>query len=196
MKRRNKLILIGASTGGPGHLERILKKLPSNLNSKVIIAQHMDSSLFDSFTKRLDSICDLSILKSTGTFPIDLSDVIICSDTCTLEQKDGSFQLVSSEQKNHIYNPSIDVLFESAANFTKDFDILCILLTGIGNDGAQGMLTLKKSGTETIAESEKSAIVYGMPRSAFELGAANKVLNLDEIIEEIIRFDQNDVCQY
>ncbi|MDQ1340744.1 MAG: hypothetical protein QG567_1902 [Campylobacterota bacterium] len=191
--KKEKLILIGASTGGPGHIEKILKKLPSTLSSRVIIAQHMDALLFDSFTKRLNSISNLEILNSADELSLDSSKIIICSKTCTLENKDNDYKLVSSSKQNHTYNPTIDILFESASNFTNNFDILCILLTGIGSDGAKGMLKLKNSGAHTIAESEESAIVYGMPRSARELGAAEKILTIDNIIDEIMRFDKEYV---
>lgn len=91
------------------------------------------------------------------------------------------------------YNPLIDKLFKSSTALADEIEVLAILLTGIGEDGARGLLALKEAGHHTIAESETSAIVYGMPRTAKELGAACEILELDRIIRAILRFVKSDV---
>ncbi len=154
----------------------------------------MEHSLVGSFAHRLNSICSLKVV-ATGecATPLDEGDVFICSRTCRLAEKDGRFSLETVPLDKPAYNPLIDLLFESAAPFVRQYAILPILLTGIGEDGARGLLRLKETGTMTIAESAESAIVYGMPRSAHELGAASHVLDLDSIIESILAFEKRDV---
>lgn len=189
-----KLILIGSSTGGPGHLENILKRLPHPFHAKIVIAQHMERTLISSFAGRLNSISALSV-QATGDSitPLDNGEIYLCSQSSRLTLHNGVLSLESVIPDMPTYNPLIDLLFKSGVPFIKQLHILPILLTGIGEDGARGLLALKEEGIDTIAESETSAIVYGMPRSAREMGAASRILDLEEIIEAIIQFELNHV---
>jgi two-component system chemotaxis response regulator CheB len=153
----------------------------------------MEATLVDSFAKRLDSISPHSV-KAVGESSLLLeAEVLICSYTSRLMHVADGFRVEHVPQFQPGYNPNIDLLFESAALHTHAFGILAILLTGIGSDGAAGLLALRQKGAETIAESEESAIVYGMPRSACEMSAVQKSLPLHDIIREITRFDSRDV---
>ena len=189
-----KIILIGSSTGGPGHLENIIKRLPKPFHSKIIIAQHMERSLISSFAGRLNSISAHSV-QATGDSitPVEAGEIYLCSQSCRLIDHNGTLSLESVIPDMPTYNPLIDLLFQSGVPFSQKVQILPILLTGIGEDGARGLLALKEEGIDTIAESEASAIVYGMPRTAREMGAASRILTLDKIIEAIIEFENANV---
>jgi len=153
----------------------------------------MEKSLVDSFANRLNSITIHTVKATTAHTPLFETNVLVCSSTSRIVQEGVDFHIEPVTETAPTYNPQIDVLFDSAASITEDVQILVVLLTGIGSDGAKGMLALRQKGAETIAESEESAIVYGMPRSACELGAAIKCLSLGAIIDEIIRFDSDYV---
>ncbi len=114
----------------------------------------------------------------------------ICAKHCEFSKKDFKLYLEKANGVMSYYNPSIDHLFLSAVKLCKDYDILAILLTGIGQDGAQGLSELKEAGAVCIAESEESAIVYGMPKKAVELNSNIKVMHLDEIVKYIEGFGE------
>ena len=154
----------------------------------------MEHSLVNSFANRLNSICPLDIrhVPKEG-LALEEGDVFICSTSCRLREENKRFFLETTTPATPTYNPQIDLLFESSVPYSDRITMLCILLTGIGEDGARGMLMLRENGVHTIAESESSAIVYGMPRSACEMGAATECLPLNEIIDAILRFDQHHV---
>lgn len=150
----------------------------------------MDKKLLESFSTRLNSICTVEVRIASDSIMLEeMPSVLICSQTCTIERLGHRHKLTHIKPDHATYNPEIDTFFKSMVAYTDRFKILCILLTGIGSDGAIGMLELRKKGALTIAESEESAVVFGMPRSADEMGAASKVLPLDKIIEEILHFD-------
>lgn len=154
----------------------------------------MEHSLVASFANRLNSICPLDIrpVPEQG-LSLEEGDVFICSTSCLIREKNKHFFLESTTPATPTYNPQIDLLFESFVPYSDQVTMLCILLTGIGEDGARGMLKLREKGVHTIAESESSAIVYGMPRSACEMGAAAECIPLNEIIEAILLFDRRHV---
>ncbi len=187
--KKQKLILIGSSTGGPGHLEKILSQLSKEFSSTVVIAQHVDSIFLPSMIKHLNEICPIEILQAEEHKEIKKSHIIFTYKNITdlhFAHHNG-LHLQKSTYTSH-NSPSIDSLFLSASKLHREFDILACLLTGIGDDGAKGMLALKKHGAHCISESEKSSVVFGMPKAAFELGASTEVLPLDDIIEKIKSF--------
>ena len=154
----------------------------------------MEHSLVKSFAARLNSISPLSVCATGDSItPIGNEEIYLCSQSCRLTVHNGALSLESVIPDMPTYNPLIDLLFKSGVPFVKELHILPILLTGIGEDGARGMLALKEEGVHTIAESETSAIVYGMPRTAREMGAATEVLDLNKIVEAIIRFEYSHV---
>ena len=187
--KNKKLILIGSSTGGPGHLEQILASLDSNVNAIVIIAQHIDSIFLPSMIKRFNDICVNEVLQAHENQEIKEQVVYFT-------HKDITELYVTSNKKLCIkkcilpshYQPSVNSLFLSASKLHASYDILACLLTGIGDDGAVGMLELKNHGASCLAESEESCIVYGMPKAAFDIGACTELMSLDKIIQEIKKF--------
>ncbi len=186
---KNRLILIGASTGGPGHLKKIFIRLESTLNTPVVIAQHMNPLFISSFVKQFDDELSLKFFLANQKHFLELSSVYVCATHCELIEQKSSLRLQVLNDVNSHFNPSIEHLFSSAIKLCQDYDVLAILLTGIGSDGAQGLSDLKNAGATCIAESEDSAIVYGMPKKAVEINGSIEVMSLDEIIKKIKQFD-------
>ncbi len=175
--------MIGASTGGPGLIESIVESLPSRICPAVVIAQHMDRHSLGSFAKRLQRLGSVPVnLVDTRTL-LKRGEIYVLSDTTALRM-DGGRAVLVPESGSGFYHPTIDRLFESATQI-KGAAITAILLSGIGADGAKGMLKLKEAGHETIAQDEKSSIVYGMPKAAAEMGAASTIRPISEIVAEI-----------
>ncbi|BBG65209.1 chemotaxis response regulator protein-glutamate methylesterase CheB [Hydrogenimonas sp.] len=179
-----KLILIGASTGGPGLIETIVSSLPSGMGAAVVIAQHMDPLSLDSFAKRLGRISGLDSVSVAGRCRVSGGGLYILSDTAAIYRKGRDIYLETTEKAEGFYHPTIDTLFLSAAKM-KEVPIYPFLLSGIGSDGAEGLLRLRESGCETVAQDEATSVVYGMPKAAAELGAASAVLSIEDIAQKI-----------
>ncbi|SNZ03220.1 two-component system, chemotaxis family, response regulator CheB [Persephonella hydrogeniphila] len=185
-----KYILIGASTGGPKHIEDILKALPENYPNPICIVQHMPKDFIPTFVKRLNSVSKLKVTEAKDGEPVDTGKVIIGKGGYHLnfEKKNGKVVCrLKSDNNNSLFVPSVDEMFKSALKAIEPEKIVGVLLTGIGSDGAEGLLELRKAGAITIAESEETAIVYGMPREAYNKGAVKKLLPFPQIIKEIIK---------
>ncbi len=187
--KKKKLILIGSSTGGPGHLEKILSQLPQALSSTIIIAQHIDSIFLPSMIKHLNDISQCTVIQAQENQSIQEGSVVFTYKNITSlhADHDKGLHLQKCTQPSH-YSPSVDALFLTASKLHANFEILACLLTGIGDDGARGMLALKKLGAHCVSESEQSSIIYGMPKAAVELGASCEILSLEQIIEKIKKF--------
>ncbi len=179
MKKR-KLLLLGLSTGGPRHIQTFLKSFQKS-NSTIIIAQHMKENVLPFFFKDLQESYKHDIQQT----PIKISDksnkIILCTSTCKIKKETNYISIIKSINEGY-YTPDIDILFKSAYVLLDKFDICAVLLTGIGSDGVAGLKLLKDGGAYTIAESEKSAPVFGMPRSAIEANAVTSTKSLNEII--------------
>ena len=187
---REKLILIGASTGGPGHLKKILSSLSSSFKTPIVIAQHMNPVFITSFVKQFDEELPFNFFLADDRHHVEKSSMYICATHCELNKRERYLKLESATGVVSYYNPSVDHLFHSAVKLCKEYDVLAVLLTGIGHDGAGGLSELQHAGATCIAESEDSAIVYGMPKKAAELNSNIKVMHLDEIIKYIKRFGE------
>ncbi|HPI19963.1 MAG TPA: chemotaxis protein CheB, partial [Candidatus Kapabacteria bacterium] len=181
------LIAIGSSAGGPKVLAKILSALPKEINTSIIIIQHVDSQFATGFVTWLNEQTKLDVVIAKEGMKPELNVVYVAgTNDHLILTSDRTFKYVE-EPKNFHYRPSVDVFFDSLARnwLTKD---IAILLTGMGADGANGLLTLKKMGWYTIAQDEATSIVYGMPKAAFELDAAIEILSTEKITEAIIRF--------
>lgn len=176
------LVLIGASTGGPGHLKKILSDLKPSIKASYIITQHMNENVVGSFVSQLSEVCKLPVLLAKDKQEISPSSVYICSCTLELFLQNNQIYLQKSEQED-IYTPSINILFNSAIHLLPKYVVIPIVLTGIGDDGATAMHNLYKKGALCISESQKSAIVYGMPKQAYKINSEVKVMHLNEIIK-------------
>ncbi|MFK5882034.1 MAG: CheB methylesterase domain-containing protein [Sulfurospirillum sp.] len=182
-----KLILIGASTGGPGQIQKIVQSIRQKKDTAVIIAQHMQSSYLSSFASQLDRNSPISVIISKKDLTIKTDTIYVLGNN--FEIKNRGRNLVFDKYHQQLsYSPNIDLLFNSVSNLQKKPNIMCIVLTGIGDDGAKGALSLAKIGAICINESESSSIVYGMPKAASELNPSAKQLGIDEICNEIRSF--------
>ncbi len=181
-----KLILIGASTGGPGLIESIASSLPHKIDAAVVIAQHMDKISLSSFAARLGRISALPSVLAEGRTELEKGTIYTLSDTAELHESGGEIYLENSECEGGFYHPTIDTLFLSAAALGK-LRIYAFLLSGIGSDGARGLLKLKERGHNTVVQDESTSPVYGMPKAALEMGAAQKIAPIGEIVEYIRR---------
>ena len=184
-------VLIGASTGGPRLIEQICKTLPEGYPHAVCIVQHMPTEFTANFAKRLNTLSKVEVLEADNSLELKKSRVIIAKGGKHLhfrKKLNSYFVQLASNINNRFFVPSVDEMFFSAKNVLPCKNILAIELTGIGDDGADGMVALRKCGAYTIAESEKSAVVYGMPKEAYERGGAVKVLDFNDILDEIIKY--------
>lgn len=186
----HKLIAIGSSTGGPGHIQKILSVIPSDFKASIVIGQHINSIFLDSIVESLNSFCRIPVYAGKDNLVIQTPSVVFAKGAGINEVRyeNGVYKLKILDIASEDYSPSINRLFLSMTSLSSKPAILAALLTGIGDDGAKGLLELRRTGAHTIAESEKTAVVYGMPRAAYELGAADEVLDLDKIITKILEF--------
>ncbi|MBA3014975.1 MAG: chemotaxis response regulator protein-glutamate methylesterase [Proteobacteria bacterium] len=179
------LIVIGASTGGPQALTTVLTKFPANLPAAVVIVQHMDKK----FTHGL-----ATWLNHQVTMPVKIIHekdrpkkgiILVPSTEYHLIMTNSGSLIYSQEPVDNFYHPSVDVFFQSIVkNWTGK--IIGILLTGMGRDGATGLLSLKEEGHHTIAQDEATSVVYGMPKAAMQLNATKEILPIHEIGERIV----------
>lgn len=176
-------IVLGASTGGPRALERILTQLPKNLTIPVVIAQHMPASFMDAFANRLDQLTPLKVSVAQQGSALLAGNIYLAPGDAnlTIKRRKESYVFAETEERFVAYNnPSIDALMLSMAEAYKERAI-GVLLTGMGKDGAIGLKAMKLAGSYTIAQSEGSCIVYGMPKAAVQNEAVKQVVHLDEI---------------
>lgn len=186
-------MLIGASTGGPAHIEKILGALKEPLGYTLIIAQHMGVEFLPSFVKRLSLKTQHNIALCEDHQRVNAGCVYIATNQCSIDDEgnDLKFRVLNSAVTH--FNPDINHLFTSAAKLNTKYDMLAILLTGIGDDGVKGCKLLAEHGATCIAESEESAVVYGIPARAKEQVQNINILDLDQIIDAIKTFGSSNV---
>jgi len=176
---RGKLCVIGASTGGPAALQALLEAIPAEFPMPIAIVQHMPPGFTRPFANRLDGLCRLSVSEAEDGQRLAPGMAVVAPAGMHLRISASLVTTLAAEPASrHI--PSVDLLFRSAAR-ARPGGVLGVLLTGMGDDGAEGLSQIRAQGGTTIAESEESCAVYGMPRAAVERGAAQYVLPLLEI---------------
>lgn len=179
------LIAIGASTGGPAALAKIISKLPADLQASLVVIQHVDEQFSLGFAEWLNQQSPLPVrLAREGDSIVDGRVLVAGTNNHLFIKEDGTLGY-KQEPAGIPYRPSVDVFFESILNNWAGRSIAA-LLTGMGRDGAEGLLRLKNSGVFTIAQSAETCAVYGMPKAAAELKAAIKILPIDRIAETMI----------
>ncbi len=189
IKTTDKLIAIGASTGGTVALEYLFSNLPKNL-PPIVVVQHMPEIFTLQFAKRLNELSELNIKEAEDEELIEIGTVYIAPGGKHMEVKRvgaSLFVKLVDGEKINFQKPAVDPLFTSVAK-NVGVNTLAILLTGMGKDGAKGLLKIKESGGYTIAQDEKTSIVWGMPKAAIDLNAAKEILPLAKIIDKIIEF--------
>ncbi len=182
-------VAIGSSTGGPAALKIILTKLPADFPVGIAISQHMPKGFTASFAERLNGMSKVRIKEARDGDELESGKVLICPGGYHMYfNKQGRRVYVSLKEPKSTdkYIPSIDIMMSSIAEIF-GHKSMGVILTGMGNDGKAGMLEIKKQGGYTIAESEDTAVVFGMPSEAIKAGAAERVLPISEIPIEIIK---------
>ncbi len=177
-----KLIIIGASTGGTEAIREFLMQMPSDCPG-ILIAQHMPEGFTSSFARRLDSLCRISVTEAAGNERILPGHAYIApGHSHLLLTRSGANYMTKIEQTDPInrHRPSVDVLFRSAA-LAAGKNAVGVILTGMGKDGAAGMLEMKNAGAHNFAQDEASCVVFGMPREAIAIGAAHEVAPLQAL---------------
>jgi two-component system chemotaxis response regulator CheB len=183
-----KVVVVGASTGGTEAVRVFLQSLPADTPG-IVIVQHMPEHFTATFAKRLDEICRVSVKECTNNDTVMPGRALIAPGNFhTLLKRSGARYYVEVKEGPLVsrHRPSVDVLFRSAARYAGK-NALGVIMTGMGDDGAQGMLELKDAGAYTIAQDENSCVVFGMPNEAIKLGGVAKVLPLDDIGSSIMR---------
>lgn len=188
-ERATALVAVGASTGGPGALVDILRGLPAEFSLPLVFVLHISPVFGPSFADWLDAQTERRVAFARDGEPIASAAgrVVMAPAERHLVVRDGCFRLTRDPER-HSCRPSVDVLFESMARELGGSSAAC-LLTGMGRDGAAGLLQIRRAGGLTIAQDEATSIVYGMPREAVQLGAAVRVLPLGEIAPTIAALD-------
>jgi len=185
---RCELCVIGASTGGPAAVQRILQALPQSFPLPVVVVQHMPVGFTRPFAQRLASLSRVRVAEAEDGMRLAPGSALIAPAGSHLRVSPNLAVVLTPEPADAKHIPSVDVTMRSAAR-SRPGKVLGILLTGMGEDGADGMVTIRAGGGITIAESETSCVVYGMPRAAIQRGGAGWVLPLDEIAELVGRAD-------
>ena len=183
----NKIIALGASTGGTQALERVLRRFPVDCPGTVIV-QHMPEHFTASFAKRLDSVCAMRVQEAKdGDYLTSGLALVAPGGKHLILQANGARWVarVKDGPKVHHQRPAVDVLFQSVARCAGR-NAVAALLTGMGADGAKGMLAMREAGAHTIAQNEESCVVYGMPREAVKINAATEILPLDQIADALL----------
>lgn len=183
--RNYEIVVIGASTGGPGAIEHIITNLPRNLEIPVVVAQHMPPRFIESFAARLNDSNTIPVKLATKGEPLKGGVVYVApGDVNTRIDRHVAtgVPIITFTQKKYreFNNPSIDCLFESVAD-TFGKHAIGVILTGMGKDGAMGLKSIKERGGYTVVQDEESSIVYGMPKVAHAIGAARQVVSLREM---------------
>lgn len=184
-----KAVAMGVSTGGPKTLFDVLPHLPKDLNAAVFLVQHMPPKFITSFAERVNNACEMTCVETSPSMTVEPGHIYMGAGGRHLtlwEKSKKNIILRAPSKPEHSFIPSVDVMMASVVKiFGKD--TVGVLLTGMGDDGADGMVQIRAAGGMTIAESEETAIVFGMPQEAIKRGGADIVKPCYEIAEEIIK---------
>ena len=178
-----KIVAIGVSTGGPNAVHYVLSQLPADFPGTILIVQHMPEGFTEMFARRLDESCAIEVKEAQSGDLLIAGRALICPGNRHMKVKRmplGQMVVLSDEDRVNGHRPSVDVLFRSVA---QEFgsQALGLIMTGMGEDGAEGLGEMKRAGAITVAQSEESCVVFGMPKAAIERGHALRVVPLDAI---------------
>ena len=185
-----KVVLIGSSTGGPGLIEQICSSLPADYKYPVCIVQHMPEQFTKAFAQRLDRASVLTVHESSQNMELVPGNIYVARGGVHMNfAKKVSGKIVIREDKEkgeNFFQPSVDAMMSSALEVFDAKNLIGVVLTGIGDDGADAMVNLKSNGAYTLGESENSATVYGMPKEAYDRGGVSEQLDFKDILKKIV----------
>lgn len=190
IKKINKnipLIAIGSSTGGPSALVELLCNIPEDFPASFVIVQHVDEQFIEGFVKWLNGKVSIPVHMAQDGDIVKIGTVLVADSKKHLTLSENQVLNYTSHPEDYPYIPSVNVFFNSVAHYWQG-DAMGILLTGMGRDGAKGLLEMKNKGFTTIAQEKSTCAVYGMPKAAIDIDAANLVLSPTEINKEIVRY--------
>jgi len=189
IKTTEMIIAVGASTGGTEAIQKFLQAMPVDCPG-IVIVQHMPEHFTRSFANRLNEICQIAVKEAENGDSVLRGQALIAPGNYHMLLKRSGAKYYVEVKEGPLVNrhrPSVDVLFRSTARYAGR-NAVGVIMTGMGDDGARGLLEMKEAGAYTIAQDEKSCVVFGMPNEAIKLGAAEKVLPLDQIAQHVIRY--------
>lgn len=184
-----RLVLVGASTGGPPALDALLEPLPDSFPWPIVVAQHMPASFTGALARRLDRLCALGVREVAGPERLEPGQVYIGrgdADIIVSRRSGGLVALPAPASAAHRWHPSVDRLVTSAMGVVQAGDLVGVLMTGMGSDGARAMTDLRAAGGATVAEAEETAIVWGMPGELVRMGGAQAIKPLEAIAAHLI----------
>jgi len=187
LETTEKVVAIGASTGGTEALKSLLETLPADTPG-IVIVQHMPALFTRAFADRLDGLCKITVKEAESNDTVIRGRVLIApGNHHMLLRRSGARYFVEVKEGPLVcrHRPSVDVLFRSAARYAGK-NAVGVILTGMGDDGARGMLEMRQAGAKTIAQDEETCVVFGMPKEAIKLGAAEKILPLQSVAAAIL----------
>ena len=178
-----RIVAIGVSTGGPNALQYLFSQLPAQFPGSILVVQHMPDGFTEMFAKRLDETCAIRVKEAQSGDLLLAGRALICPGSRHLKVKKlplGNVAVLAEEPPVHGHRPSVDVLFRSVA---EEFgpQSIAVLITGMGEDGAAGMGAIRAAGGLTIAQSEESCVVFGMPKAAIDRGYATRIVHLEDL---------------
>lgn len=190
----NKIIAIGASTGGTVAIEAVLRRMPRNCPG-ILVVQHMPEKFTHSFAQRLDAQCEISVREAVDGDSVSPGTALVApGNRHAVVRRSGAryYVQVKDGPQVHHQRPSVEVMFNSVARYV-GANAVGVILTGMGEDGAAGLLAMRRAGAHTIAQDERTSVVWGMPGAAVKLGAAEKVLPLRKIAAEALAVTHDHV---
>ncbi|OEF98786.1 hypothetical protein BHF68_02885 [Desulfuribacillus alkaliarsenatis] len=188
----NTIIAIGTSTGGPRALQTVLAGLPGDLPASIVVVQHMPAGFTKSLADRLNTLCEINVVEASDNMPLQNGCAYVApggKQMGVVFTANNRYKLHTSSQAEPMsgHKPSVDYLFHSIAKIN-DANKVIVIMTGMGGDGAKGLVSIKKAGyAHSIAEDQSTCIVYGMPRVAIETGEIDIVVPVQDIAKEIIK---------
>lgn len=191
-KDLDKIVLIGVSTGGPGLIEQIVASLPLDYPQPVCIVQHMPEQFTHAFAQRLARVTDLPVHESSNNDEVLPGHIYLARGGVHMHfRKKTSGKIVTFdgvEKNDRFFQPAVDEMFESALKVFPAKKIFAVLMTGIGDDGAEGMVKIRQAGGYTVGESEASCTVYGMPKEAYDRGGVSEQMDFEDIKQKILSY--------
>ncbi len=182
------VVAIGVSTGGPPAIQKVLSKLPKDFPACILIAQHMPQAFTGPFAKRLDAVCQITVKEAASGDRVQPGTAFVAPGGrhLIIDQKVSRIDLlVSEDPRDALYKPSANVLIASVAQGVGKRGV-GVILTGMGNDGLEGIRALKQKSGYTLAQNDESCVVYGMPKAIVDAGLADEVLDIEDMSQGIM----------